>query len=65
MTKTPTPTEQIQKAMWQHKHTTKNYDYTTIADRSRMVSLSTDSNPTGVVKAVNGIPTFPLTAKAV
>ena len=44
---------------------TKNFDYTTIADRLRTVSWGNDSHPTGVVKPVYGIPTFPLTAKAV
>ena len=43
----------------------KNFDYTTIADRLRTVSLSNDSNPTGVVKPVYGIRTFPKTTKAV
>ena len=46
MTKAPTPTEKfkkqrdkkIQKATWQHKNPTKNFDYITIADRLRMVS---------------------------
>ena len=65
MTKAITPTEKIQKATRQHKHATKNFDYTTIADRLRTVSWSNNSHPTGVVKPVNGIPTFPLTAKAV
>ena len=65
MTKAITPTEKIQNATRQHKHATKNFDYTTIADRLRTVSWSNDSHPTGVVKPVYGIPTFPLTAKAV
>ena len=42
--------------------------YTTIADRLRTVSWSKNchsGHPTGVVKPVNGIPTFPLTAKDV
>ena len=42
----------------------KNFDYTTIADLLRKVGLSNDSHSTGVVKPVYGIPTFPLTAKA-
>ena len=50
---------------WQHKNATKNFDYTTIADRLKMVSWGNDSNPTGVIKPVYGIPTFPLTTKAV
>ena len=47
------------------KNATKNFDYTTIADRLRTVSWGNDSHPAGVVKPVYGIPTFPLTAKAV
>ena len=39
------------------------FDYTTSADRLRTVSWSNDRYPTGVVKPINGIPTFPLTAK--
>ena len=49
----------------QHKNVTKNFDYTTIADRLRTVSWSNNSYPTGVVKPVYGYPTFPLPAKAV
>ena len=56
---------QIQKATWQQKNSTKNFDYTTIADRLRTVSWSSDSHQTVVVKPAYGIPTFPLTAKAV
>ena len=63
--KTPTPTEQSNKATWQHKNSTKNFDYTTIADRLRTVSWSDSSHPTGVVKPVNERSTFPLTATAV
>ena len=51
--------------MWQHKNATKNFDYLTIADRPRTLSWSNDSNQTGVAKPVYGIPTFPLTTKAV
>ena len=64
MTKAPTPTEKIQK----HRDNTKRqqiFDYTTIADRLRTVSWGNDSHPTGVVKPVYDILTFPLTAKAV
>ena len=43
----------------------QNVDYTTIADRLRTVSWSNDSKPTGTIKPVYDIPTFPLTAKAV
>ena len=44
---------------------TWNFDYTKTADRLRTESLGNESHPTGVVKPVYGIPTFPLTAKAV
>ena len=55
----------IQKATWQHKNATKNFDYTTIADRLRTVSWSNSSHPTGVVKPVYERSTFPPTAKVV
>ena len=48
--------------LWQLDNTekaTKSFDYTTISDRLRIVSWSNDSYPTGVVKPVYGIPTFP------
>ena len=63
--KSPYTYRKIQKATWQHKNATKNFDYTTIADRLRTVSWGNDSHPTGGVKPVYGIPTFPLIAKAV
>ena len=63
--KSPYTHRQIQNATWQHKNATKNFDYTTIADRFRTVSWSNDSHPTGIVKPVYEIPTFPLTATAV
>ena len=56
------PTEKSKK---QRKTATKNFDDTTIADRLRMVSWVNNSHPTGVVKPVYGIPTLPLTTKAV
>ena len=62
MTKAHTPTEKIQKATWQHKNPTKNFDYTTIADRLRTVCWSSNSHTTAVVKPVNERSTFPLTA---
>ena len=64
MTKPPIPTENS-KTKGQHTNATKNFDYTTIADRLRTVSWSKSSHPTGVVKPVYGYPTFTLTAKAV
>ena len=65
MTEAPTPTEKSKKQRDNTKNATKNFDYTTIADRLRTVSWGSDSHPAGVVKPVYGIPTFPLTAKAV
>ena len=64
VTKTLKPTEQS-KSTWQHKNATKNFDYTTIADRLRTVSWSNSSHPTGMVKPVYERSTFPLTATAV
>ena len=63
--KSPYTRRKIEKAMWQHKNATKDFDYITIADRLRTVSFGNDSHPTGVVKPDYGIPTFPLNAKAV
>ena len=48
-----------------NRHTKKNFDYTTIADRLRTVSWSNDSRPTCVVKPVYAISTFPFTTKDV
>ena len=62
MTKAPTSIEHSKK---QHENTAKNFDNTTIADRVRAVSWSNNRNRTGVVKLVNGIPTFLLTTKGV
>ena len=47
--KNPIPTENS-KSNGQHKNATKNFDYTTIADRLRTVSWSNNSHSTGVVK---------------
>ena len=44
-----------------HTNATKNFDYTTIVDQLKTVSFGNDSNHTGVVKPVNGIPTNPPT----
>ena len=65
MTEALTPTEKSKKQRDNTKNATKNFDYITIADRLRTVSWGNDSHPAGVVKPVYGIPTFPLTAKAV
>ena len=50
--KRPYTHRKIQKATWQHKNATKNFDYTMIADRLRTVSWSNNSYPTSVVKPV-------------
>ena len=47
------------------KNATKNFDYTTIADRLRTVSWSNSSHSTVVVKPVYERLTCPLTATAV
>ena len=65
MTKAPAPTEKSKKQRNNIKNATKNFDYTTIADRLRTVSWSNSSQSTGVVKPVYEHSTFPLTAKAV
>ena len=45
MTSTPTPTEKSKKHRDNIKNATKNFDYTTIADRLRTVSWSKSSQP--------------------
>ena len=66
MKKTNTPTEKSQEQRDNTKKTaTKNFDYTTIADRLRTVSWSNSSHPTGVVKPVHERSIFPLTATVV
>ena len=55
--KNPTPTEHSKKQRDNIK--TKNFDYTTIADRLRTVSWSNSSHWTGVVKPVYERSTFP------
>ena len=62
--KSPTH-RQIQKATWQLKNATKYFDYITITDRLNAVNWGNDSHPTSVVKPINGIQTFPVTAKAI
>ena len=65
MTKAPTPTEKFKK----QRDNTKTPPKTLITQRLRTdLGRSVggnDSYPTGVVKPVYGIPTFPLTAQAV
>ena len=63
--KRPYTHRKIQKATWQHKNATINFDNTKIADGLRTVSWSNSSYPTGVVKPVYERSTFPLTATAV
>ena len=50
MTEALTPTEKSKKQRDNTKNATKNFDYTTIADRLRTVSWGNDSHPAGVVK---------------
>ena len=50
VTKAPTPTEKCKKQRDNIKNATKNFHYTTIADRLRTVSWSNSSHPTNVVK---------------
>ena len=64
ITKAPTPTEKFKKQR-DNKKATKNFDYTTIADRFRTVMWSNSSHSTGVVKPVYERSTFHLTATAV
>ena len=58
--KRPTLTEKSKKQRDNIKNATKNFDYTTIADRLRTFSWSNSSYPTGVVKPVYERSTFPL-----
>ena len=44
MTKAPTPTAKSKKQRDKHKNPTKNFDYTTIADRLRAIIWSNDSH---------------------
>ena len=63
--KSPYTTAKSKKQRDNIKNATKNFDYTTIEDRSRTVSWSNSSHPTGVVKPVYKRSTFPLTTTAV
>ena len=65
MSKAPTLTEKSKKTTWQHKKATINFDFRTSADWLRTVSFRYDNHSNGVVKPEYGVPTFPLTAKAV
>ena len=49
MTEALTPTEKSKKQRDNTKNATKNFDYTTIADRLRTVSWGNDSHPAGVL----------------
>ena len=64
MTKAHTAPEKSKRQRDNIKTATKNFDYTTIADRLRTVILGNDSHPTGVVKPVNGIQTLPTNHKS-
>ena len=63
MTKALTSTENSKKGKVTTQKRQQNFDYTTISDWLRMVSWNNDSHPTGKVKPVNGIQTFPLNQK--
>ena len=65
MTKALTPTEKYKKELDNTKRTTKNFDVTIIADRFRTASWQYDGHQIGLVKPVNGILKFPLTANAI
>ena len=55
MTKAPTPTEKSKKQRYNIKTATKNFDYTTIADRLRMVSWSNSKSKTGQDQVSGGV----------
>ena len=63
MTKAPYQ-QKIQQPIDRTK-TTKNFDYTMIADKLRTISWSNNSHPTGVVKPVYERSTLPVAATAV
>ena len=50
MTEALTLTEKSKMQRDNTKNATKNFDYTTIADRLRTVSWGSESHPAGVVK---------------
>ena len=52
MTKTPTPTEKSKKQRDNIYNATKNFDYTTIADRLRTISWRNNSHLTGHLTGV-------------
>ena len=45
----PFTNRNVTKAKWEHKNTTKKFDYTEIEDRPRTVSWRNYSHPTGLV----------------
>ena len=65
MTKAPTHIENSKNRSDNTKNDTKNFDYTMITDRLRMVCRNNDNHQTGVDKPVYWIPTLPFIAKAV
>ena len=60
--KSPHIHKKIQKTTWQHKNATKTFNNTKIADRLMTVSLSNNSDLTGMVKPVYERSAFQLTA---
>ena len=63
MTKAHIPTENSKTQRDNTINATKNFDYTTIDDRTRTASWSSYNYPTGVVKPVCGRQTFHLLQK--
>ena len=63
--KSPYTHGKIKKQRDNTQNATKNFDYTTIADRLKTASWSNNSHPNGVVKPVYERSTFPLTTTAV
>ena len=53
--------QKIKKRTTSKRH--QNFDYKTIADRLRTVSWRNNKHPTGIIKPVNGYPTFPPTTE--
>ena len=62
--KRPYTHRKIKKCKMTTQNLTKHFDHTTIANRLTTVKCSNDSHLAGMYKPVYGIPTFPLTIKA-
>ena len=56
--KNPYTHRTIQKATWQHKNATKNFDYTTIADRLRTVIWSNSFSTVAVDDILDSLDTI-------